>query len=414
MPTRRRPAALFAALVLPALLARPAPAHACGGMVFPDHVQRVGGMDDQELFVGFGADATVLVASAGYEGIAAADFAFILPLGSEPSMVLDADPALFVALDEYSAPRISIYVDDGTSDPVSCGFANDAGGGGGKGDFGGGDVIIHQRGTTATYEWVVIGGDTGTAVADWLTMSGYPLPADYAAALTPYVDAGRFFFAAKVKNAEQVGALAPIELHLPAMQPEELEIPFALAAHSLAPDKPLGITTYFWTGGLVLPANYGAKAVDDDDLVADSATESNYAALERSILDGDPMGAWLIDFSNDVYSPDEFISAYQNGADAGRYTLTPGGDVAIRDFFTRVGDTGGYLTRLRTELRADQLRDLKLRRESGPVVSNYHNVVFDDRPSSSSCAVDRSGQLAQLLLLVPVLAWIRPRRRRTT
>ena len=82
--------------------------------------------------------------------------------------------------------------------------------------------------------------------------------------------------------------------------------------------------------------------------------------------------------------------------------------------FTRVGDTGGYLTRLRTELRADQLRDLKLRRESGPVVSNYHNVVFDDRPSSSSCAVDRSGQLAQLLLLVPVLAWIRPRRRRTT
>ncbi len=411
MLSRRRSAALVAGLALSALLASPGPAHACGGMVFPDHVQRVGGMDDQELFVAFAADKTVLVASAGYEGIAAADFAFILPLGSQPSMVLDADPALFVALDEYSAPRVSIYVDDGTRDPVSCGFANDAGGGG-KGDYGGGDVIIHQRGTTATYEWVVIGGDTGTAVADWLTMSGYPLPADYAAALTPYVDAGRFFFAAKVKNAEQSGALAPIELHLPAMQPEELEIPYALAAHSLAPDKPLGITTYFWTGGLVLPANYGAKAVDDDDLVADSATESNYAALERAILDSDPNGAWLIDFSNDVYSPEEFVGAYQNGEAAGRYTAAPGADAAIRDFFTRAGDTGGYLTRLRTELRADQLRDLELRRESGPVVYNYHSVTFDER-SGGACAVDRSGRLAQLLLLVPVLAWIRPRRRRT-
>lgn len=413
MPTRRLSAALLAVLALP-VLARPAPAHACGGMVFPDHEERIGGMNDQELLVAFAAESTVLVASAGYEGISAADFAFILPLGSEPAMVLDADPALFVALDEFSAPRVSIYVDDGSRDPVSLGCAA-AGDGSNKGDgdFGGGDVMIHQRGTTATYEWVVIGGDSGTAIADWLTMAGYPLPADYAAALDPYIAAGRFFFAARVLPAAQGdGALAPIELHLPPMQPEELEIPFALAAHSLPPDRPLGITTYFWAGGTLLPQNYSSKAVDDDDLVADSPDSSNYLELERAILDGDPAGAWILDHSNQVYSTEDLVSAYLDGEAAGRYTTTQESIDGVRDFFMRIGQTGGYMTRLRTELRADQLRDMTLRRVAGPVVSNYHSVTFETH-SPEACSIDRNGRLANFLLLVPVLAWIRPRRRRT-
>ncbi|WP_420829416.1 DUF2330 domain-containing protein [Nannocystis pusilla] len=107
-----RPFARTSVVILTALVAtltRPAPAAACGGMVFPEHEARVGGMSDQELAVVFGVEETVLVASARYEGVDAAEFAFVLPLASAPADVRDGDPALFLALDEYSAPRVAIY-----------------------------------------------------------------------------------------------------------------------------------------------------------------------------------------------------------------------------------------------------------------------------------------------------------------
>lgn len=407
MSTRPLVAALLgAALVLSAHT----PARACGGMVFPAHEQRVGGMSDQELFVFFGADETVLVASAGYTGVTASDFAFILPLGQQPTDVRDGDTALFVALDEFSAPRVSIFVDDGTSDASLCGGAKDGGVPNGGGDDGG-DVMVHQRGTTATYEYVVVGGDSGTAVADWLSGAGYPLPADYAAALDPYVESGAFFFAAKVRADDSAGALKPIELHLPSADPEAFRIPYGLAAHSLAPGEPLTLTTYFFAGGTVLPANYASAAVDGDDLRARSETETNYADLERAILD-DPAGAWVIDYSNIAFAS-SIRNAYDDGIAAGRVDPEMGDSSYVVDLFTRIGVSEGRLTRLRTEMTAEQLGDLELRRATGPDVFNEHAVTLDTSGDHGLCTIDRSGNLAQFLLLVPVLAWIRPRRRAT-
>lgn len=390
-------------------------AEACGGMLFPDHEQRVGGMSDQEIFVAFGNDETVLVASAGYQGVSAADFAFLLPLASSPADVRDADPALFIALDEHAAPRISIYLDDGDEPSGGCGALagkslNDAPGGfGNDGD----EVMVHQRGQTATYEYVVIGGDTGSAVADWLTAEGYVLPTDYAAALDPYVSDGWFFFAAKVLPDATNGALAPIELHLPPAAPEAFEIPLAIAAHSLAPDEPLGITTYLWADGPLLPDGYTAEPIDGSELVATSDSESNYAELERAVLDGDPQGAWIIDASRST-SADEIEYSYQSAVEAGR--VDPGtSDVAfVSDFFDRLGGRSGHLTRVRTELRADQLRDMPLRRSAGTQVNNRHAATFHDDAAEddSGCAVARTRHWpGPLLLLLPVLAALRPRRR---
>lgn len=409
-PSLRPAAPLVALLASAAALARPTPAAACGGMVFPNHEARVGGMSDQELAVVFADTETVLVASAGYEGIDAAEFAFVLPLASEPAMVLDADPALFLALDEFSAPRVSVYVDD--EQPSLCGSADKAGGandlGGGEG---GGDVMIHQRGVTATYEYVVIGGDTGTAIADWLTGAGYPLPADYAAALNPYVQGGWFFFAAKVKPGAEAGALAPIELHLPPAQPEAFRIPLGIAAHSLKPDAPLGVTTYFLAGGPVLTANYPSEVVDGDELVALSETETNYAELERAILDKDPGGAWIIDYSNPM-SMAELQDAYSAGLDAGRIDPKTSDSAFVTDFAARLGIDVIHLTRLRTKLKQDQVRDLDLRSALGPPANNYYSATYDAREGAGACVIDRSGRLPQLLLLLPVLAWIRRRPRR--
>lgn len=390
-------------------------AEACGGMLFPNHEQRVGGMSDQEILVAFGDDETVLVASAGYQGVDAADFAFLLPLASNPAEVRDADPALFIALDEHTAPRISIYLDEGDE---PSGFGCGAKLGDSRGDaangFGDdGDVMVHQRGQTETYEYVVIGGDTGSAVADWLTAEGYVLPADYATALDPYVSDGWFFFAAKVLPDATSGALAPIELHLPPSPPEAFEIPLAIAAHSLAPDEPLGITTYLWADGPLLPDGYTAEPIDADALVATSDSESNYAELERAVLDGDPQGVWIIDASKST-SADELEQAYQGAVEVGRVDPSTSDVAFVSNFFGRLGGSSSQLTRVRTELRADQLRDMPLRRSAGTQVDNHHEVTFreDAAEDESGCAIDRTRRWpGPLLLLLPVLAALRPRRR---
>ncbi|PCC67789.1 hypothetical protein SAMN02745121_02425 [Nannocystis exedens] len=410
-----RPAARTSVVILTALvatLARPAPASACGGMVFPAHEERVGGMSDQELAVVFGAEETVLVASAGYDAVSAAEFAFLLPLASAPAEVRDGDSTLFLALDEYSAPRVAVFEDE--DEPMGlCGSSDKAGGGDGLGDPMGdrGDVMVVDRGETATYEYVVIGGDTGTAIADWLTDAGYPLPADYAAALAPYVENEWFFFAAKVKPAADSGALAPIELHLPPAQPATFEIPLAIATHSMKPGAELRLTTYFIGGGPVLPQNYAAQAVDDDELVAISDTETNYAELEAAVLASDPEGAWVIDFSNPLYAGG-LAEAYDEGTWAGRIDPMTNSRAWLEDFTARAGLDGLHLTRLRTALKPEQVRDLTLRAASGPPVDNLHSVTVDT-DYTDACRIDRTGRLPQLLLLVPVLAWIRrkPRRR---
>lgn len=392
----------------------PAAAWACGGMVFPQHAERQGGMSDQELFVAFEADETVLVASAGYEGIDAADFAFLLPLAAEPIAVLDADPALFIALDEQTAPEVTILLDEGDAGGGGCGaksggVPNDFAGGGGEG----GDVMVQQRGSTASYAWVVIGGDTGTAIADWLTAEGYALPDDYASALEPYVADGWFFFAAKVLPQAQGGALVPIELHLPAATPEAFEIPFGIAGHSLAPGQALGITTYVWSDGAVVPDNQASGRIDPGQLVARSDSESNYIELERAILEGDPAGAWIIDYGLPT-SVDELREAYATGVSYDRVDPEASDEAFIGAFFGRLGSSAGHLTRLRTELEATQLRDLVLRRTTEIPGGRSYMVTFeDDAGSRSQCAVGRDGRLpTAVLVLLPLVAWLRPRRGR--
>jgi len=394
-------------------------ADACGGMVFPAHEARVGGMSDQEIFVAFGDDQTVLVASAGYQGVDAADFAFLLPLASNPTEVRDGDPSLFIALDEHSAPRVSIVLDEG-EEPSGGGCGAQAGNSRGDfsngGDEGGGDVMVHQRGQTATYEYVVVGGDTGSAVADWLTDEGYPLPADYAAALEPYVSDGSFFFAAKVLPEAESGALAPIELRLPASPPEAFEIPLAIASHSLAPDEPLRITAYLWFEGALLPEGYPSQAIDQSELVATSDSESNYTALERAVLESDPQGAWIIDMSG-LTLEEQLEAAYSNAVGAGHADPETSDGRYVAELFARLGTSEGHLTRVRAELRADQLRDMPLRRSVDTQVDNHHELTFheDESNEETGCAIGRGhGFGGALLLLAPVLAALRPRRRRVT
>ncbi len=392
-------------LALALALTPTTPAHACGGMVFPDHGTRVGGMSEQELLVAFTPDKTVLVASAGYKG-ATGSPAFILPLPAQPTLVTQTDAGVLVALDELTAPEVVITLpSDDSGGGGFCGAALDGGGiGNGRGD---GDVMVLQRGSTADYEYVVVGGDTGESITDWLTMAGYVLPADYADALTPYIAGGNFIFAAKVKSTVAEGALAPIELHLPAQDPGSFSIPYGLAAHSLPPGETLSLTTYLLASGTVVPGNYPFAAIDQADLIATSETETNYQELYNNAI-GDPDGAWVVDASLEPFATADLNSSINTAIENGRGT---GADpAAVTAFTERVTLSGARLTRIRTTLGADQLRDLTLTKATLDLHDPTMYVPYDADAGSTACNMGSRRGVPLGALLLPLLLLLRRRR----
>jgi hypothetical protein len=381
------------------------PAHACGGMVFPEHSERVGGMREQEVMVVFQADRTVVLASAGYKG-AGTGAAFLLPVRQNPLEVHEATIDVFTALDELTAPQVSIAVDDGSGEERTlCGQAGGVKDGGGGMDLGqGDDVMVLQRGSTASYDYDVIGGDTGTGVVDWLTAAGYTLPDDYAGALDPYVADGYFFLAAKIKPGVEDGAMPPLEVHLPASEVDAFSIPFGLAAHSLPPGETINITTYFVAGGGVRPVNVGVARIDPTAVRATSPEETNY---QEVYADNVADGSWVLDFSEAGFDADRVLLGWDNANEFGR----PLADerAATEAFLARVPFTGQRLTRLRTTLGADQLADLQLGKhaEEQDVGRDYYTTFNDD---STVCSVGRSSPIN--LLLFPLLLVLRRRPRR--
>ncbi len=375
-------------------------AHACGGMVLPDHGERVGGMREQEVMVVFKADRTVVLASAGYKG-AGAGAAFLLPVRGEPLEVNEASLDVFLALDELTAPEVTVHVDDGSGEQRTlCGAAK-AGDAGGGNDFGGGDVMVVQRGTTASYEYEVVGGDTGTGVVEWLTAAGYPLPAEYAAAIEPYVGDGYYFLAAKIKPGVEDGALPPLEVHLPPSEVEAFAIPFGLAAQSLPPGEQLNITAYLVATGGVLPADVSAGPIEAGDVFAETPEETNYQQLYDQAISG---GGWVVDFS-EVFAAERLIDGIDIAFENGRASSAD--PTEIEAFIDRVPFSDFRLTRVRTTQGAEQLKDLRLRKVAGEDVSRFFDATYND--DMTVCSLTR-GSGALNVLLFPLLLLLRRRR----
>lgn len=379
--------AVTLALALP--LAAPRVAQACGVMLFEEQVGRMG---RQELFLDFSAEATTMVLSATYLD-AATDLAFVLPLVSPPEAVDDADLGLFVALDGGTAPRVNI--DDGDDGGRLCGGALRGDGG----NLGGGDVIVYGRGQTATYSYVIVGGASEQSLTEWLGTNGFtPSPA-LSGALQGYADDGWVFLAAKVRADAPAGDLAPLELRLPAQSQDAFKIPFGIAAYALSGEQTLALTLYLSGAAPVMPGNYEAVTIAEDELQALSASESDYAAVYAAKSAG---GRLVIDHREAGWSPSYLRGWYEEaqwmGAAEGIEV-----DVAwLEGFGERLGDTPRHLARLRGELRATDLRDMTLQTTTAADVRSSYQLDYRE-----GCRA--GGRVGDAFFLLLPLLWLRRR-----
>ena len=387
----RRALPLCCALLAP--LAAPTDARACGVMVFEEQESRMG---RQEVFIDFGPDATTMVVSATYVD-ASQDLAFILPLAVVPEEVADSDVGLFVALDGGTAPRVNI---DAEEPRGLCGAPLRGDGG----DLGGDDVIVYGRGTTATYQYVIVGAGGEQTLTTWLAGNGFTPPPALDGALQGYADDGWVFLAAKVRAdpLAPTSDLAPLELRLPAQSPDAFKIPFGIAAHALSGDQALALTLYLSGAAPVLPANYEAAPIDAAELQALSESESNYAEVYAAATAG---GRLVVDHREPGWSPTYLRGWYDEAQFSG--AAPEGGpttDPAWFDAFAdRLGAGPRHLTRLRGELRAEDLKDMTLQTTTSAEVRSVYTVEHREGGCRSG---GRVGDAAFLLL--PLL-WLRRR-----
>ncbi|MCA9698701.1 MAG: DUF2330 domain-containing protein [Myxococcales bacterium] len=370
------------ALALGALCAgAPGQAQACGGMIFSGHTERNGGMNSQELFLSMGPDATTLVVSAGFIDVEG-DKAFLLPLRAVPDEVRDGNQALFIALETGTVPLVTIR--EPAEPERGCSFG--AKSGGDNGEFGGNaEVEVLDRGSTATYDYVVVGGDTGTALVDWLGDNGFAAPADYAAALDGYANDGWYFLAAKLTDTAPAGQLAPLELRFPASPGSATTIPFALAGYSLTPEASLDLTLYVASvDAAVLPQNQAVATIDADALEAIDEETSNYAALFDELVGAEP--TWVVEYSNGQWTgtfqywvDGEF--EYGINVDA----IDQAGATWLDDFSQRLGYQEARLTRLHTRQGAADLVDLQLGPGQAMEVYRGFTVIWDPDGDAGGC-----------------------------
>jgi hypothetical protein len=144
-----------------------------------------------------GTDTTLTMASDVY-GSGVTDFAMVVPVPEvlEPSDVTTVDAGIFDVLDQYSAPRLVTYeCEDFTWEYDDLADAEGSGGGSSSAD----GVVVESTFVVGTYEIAVLSAEDSAGLITWLNDNGYTgLDASASVLLTEYIEAGQYFFAAKV------------------------------------------------------------------------------------------------------------------------------------------------------------------------------------------------------------------------
>jgi hypothetical protein len=158
---------------------------------------------------------TTLTMANDYEGLLD-EFAMIVPV---PEILTEedvrvVDPGVFTTLRRYSAPRLVSYTCDQlypdpersfpmTGNPLGCTGGYGDSGSDGDADSNGSNnysygVQVESRFIVGEYEIVILSAEESGALLGWLDSEGYTVPTNTSTLIQEYLDAGSYFFAARV------------------------------------------------------------------------------------------------------------------------------------------------------------------------------------------------------------------------
>lgn len=178
---------------------------------------------------------TVLSMQNRYEG-PLDNFAMVVPV---PQVLLEdnvktLDKGIFDKVDTLTSPRLVEYWEQDPCSPYNWAeddFASAGGGNNADGDPSPpGEVVVEAQFAVGEYEISVLSTNDGAALENWLDDNEYTIPDGSAPYFEPYVQAGMYFFVAKV-NADEVtfedgkAVLSPLRFHYDS---DEFQLPVRL------------------------------------------------------------------------------------------------------------------------------------------------------------------------------------------
>jgi hypothetical protein len=391
-----RLAVALAVFTWAASLAAERRAEACGGCFG----QTITTVESHRMAVVLSAERSVLWDQIAYSG-APEDFVWVLPVPG-PEVTIDlADASFFDELDGQTAPVVQPRPAD-FSDQEGCFGCCASGGtalaGGGDGDE---DVIVYTEGAVGPYETVVLGGEDGGALQDWLVDNGYPVQESVVPIIDKYVDEGSAFVVLRLAPDAGVQSMQPVRVGYKGFLAR-----FPLEMVKIGAYGQLGLSLWIIADQRYEPMNYPTARIDPAGLVYDWNTiTSNYEDVFRDTIDDAGGRAWIVEFA------DRFDLLW--------FTLPTDPDLV------KAIVQSPFVTRLRTRMLVEHMdQDIELGpAEDARVVSRFLQAgseidrPFDDEPEDEEdgCRVQQraSVHVALLAFVVATLGWMwRPRRSR--
>lgn len=259
-------------------------AQACGGF-FCDQVP-VDQTAEQILFSVKDGLVTAQI-QINYAGTAE-DFAWVIPLPTEPSVPTVGSNAVFTELANNTRAQFNLTWHEGSCGGYYGGFDRnaEADSGGSECEGEGPPVNVSFQGAVGPYETAILNSDDADALRTWLIDNGYDVPEEAAALIDPYVAEDNWFVALKLLSESDVGDLQPIIVTFPFNRPC---VPLRLTA--IASIENLGVRMWVVGDGRAIPTNYNHVLIDEakidwlcgannyTDVITEAANESGGRAF---------------------------------------------------------------------------------------------------------------------------------------
>jgi len=368
-------------------------AEACGGCFG----QTITTVESHRMAVLLSAERSILWDQIAYSGNPS-DFVWVLPVPGPEVTIELAETSFFDELDGQTAPVIQPKPPD-AGEPEGC-FGCCAAGATAAGDDGNEDVIVYTEGAVGPYETVVLGGENGAALQDWLVDNGYPVQDSAVPIIDKYVDEGSAFIALRLAPEAGVQTMQPVRISYKGFLAR-----FPLEMVKVGAYGQLGLTLWVIADQRYEPANYPTAQIDPARLVYDWNTiTSNYDDVFADTIDEKGGRAWIVEFADRF---DLLMFTLQGDPDLIRQTIgVP------------------FVTRLRTRMLVEHMdQDIELVPAEDPaVVSRFleagieQNSPFaEEEEEDSGCRVQQHAAVHVGLLgfVLATLGWMwRPRRSR--
>ncbi len=337
-------------------------ARACGGCFVPPNPTGVPGVvDAHRMVIVVAPGQTILWDQIVYAGNPG-DFVWVLPVA--PGTVVElSDNAFFEALTATTQITMRAPLPPRTFCPDPCGSTRGIpfGGGGGsaRSDAGsGGGVTVEHQGVVGPYETATIMSDDPAALLAWMNEHGYLVDDAMLPTIEHYVAMRLSFAVLRLQSSASLDRMQPVRVAMPGTSPS---LPLRMVAAGAGVD--LNLELFVLAESRMEVGTYGNAEVDRASIAYDWATDTfDYdARFEDALFVGEGPGSnWVTEFAMPIALSSLSRTTFELD---GTHSSAPDVMAATSAFSA---SASVHLTRLRTRLRPNDLRDdLTLRLSTG-------------------------------------------------